>query len=129
MRKPGTDPDNVQMSDVLCDFCHREWTDDLPVMEGHQGSIICGRCLSVSYSDVVLEGHNTAPEGYTCTMCLEQRKDPAWSSPAYPEAVVCKRCIKLAAGTLEKDKDWGWERPGGKGGKGGSGAGAADDES
>jgi hypothetical protein len=111
MRKPGTDPDNVQMNDVLCDFCHREWTDDMPVIEGHQGSIICGNCLTVAYRSVVLAGESSAPGGYTCTMCLERRADPAWQSPACPEAVTCKRCIKLAAGTLEKDKDWDWKRP------------------
>ena len=33
MRKPGTDNDNVQMSDVLCDFCRAEWTDDLQMVE------------------------------------------------------------------------------------------------
>ena len=64
MRKPTTDPDNVQMSDVLCDFCRREWTDDLPIVEGHQGSIICGFCLSTAYRTVMLNKMNTAPEGY-----------------------------------------------------------------
>ena len=69
MRQPGTDPDNVQMSDVLCDFCRREWTEDVPMIEGHQGSCICGRCLTLAYTDIVLTG--TPPSyGYRCPMCL-----------------------------------------------------------
>ena len=32
MRKPGTDPENVQMTDVLCDFCRRQWTEDVAMI-------------------------------------------------------------------------------------------------
>src|SRR6476660_5354210 len=102
MRKPGTDPENVQMSDVLCDFCRREWTDDLPVIEGHQGSIICGHCVAAAYRAILLEKKATAPAGSTCTMCLEPRTDPSWASPTHPEAVACKRCINQAAAALSK---------------------------
>jgi hypothetical protein len=111
MRKPGTDPENVQMSDVLCDFCRAEWTEERPFIEGHQGSIVCGQCLTVAYTQTVLGDVSTGPPGYTCTMCLEQRDDPAWQSPAHAEAIICKRCIKLAAGALSKDKESGWTRP------------------
>lgn len=111
MHKPGTNPDRVQMSDVLCDFCHREWTDDLPVIEGHQGSIVCGHCLSTAYRTVMLSKMNAAPEGSKCTMCLEHRSELAWQSPAYPEAVICKRCINQAAAVLSKDADYGWRKP------------------
>jgi hypothetical protein len=120
MRKPGTDENNVQMSDVLCDFCNREWTADVPMIEGHQGSCVCGRCLRLAYADVVAGGNNTAPEAYTCPMCLETDADraalnrpgePGWQSPVHPEAVICRRCIKLAAGSLEKDQDFDWKRP------------------
>lgn len=120
MRKPGTDENNVQMSDVLCDFCHREWTEGEPLIEGHQGSCICGKCLTIAYSEVVLQDQNSAPAEYKCTMCLETSKDRAaenrpdntgWQSPAYPEAVICRRCIKLAAGALHKDKDYAWSKP------------------
>lgn len=121
MRKPGTDPDNVQMADVLCDFCHREWTEDLPMIEGHHGSCICGRCLTVAYTEVMLNKSPTAPEGYACTMCLEKAEDraaldradePGWQSPVREEAAVCRRCIKLAAGALHKSKDFEWRKPG-----------------
>lgn len=111
MRKPGTDPENVLMSDVLCDFCHTEWTEELPLIEGHQGSIVCGKCVSVAYTQVVLHAQNSARPGYKCTMCLEERPDIAWESPMYPDAIICKRCINLAAGALSKDKSTGWTRP------------------
>ena len=35
MQRPGTDPENVEMSDILCDFCLRAWTKDRPMVEGH----------------------------------------------------------------------------------------------
>ncbi len=111
MRREGTDENNVQMSDVLCDFCRRAWTHDLPVIEGHRGSIMCGHCLAAAYTAVVLGGDSTGPPGYTCTMCLEQRPDRGWRSPAFPDAVVCERCLNLAATALEKDRDWNWRRP------------------
>ena len=120
MRKPGTDPDNVQMSDVLCDFCRREWTEDVPMIEGHHGSCMCGRCLTVAYTEVVVGPDGAVPGDYTCTMCLEAEADrealnragePGWQSPA-ADAAVCRRCIKLAAGALEKDRDFDWRRPG-----------------
>lgn len=120
MRKPGTDESNVQMSDVLCDFCRREWVDDLPMIEGHQGSCICGRCLTVAYTEIVLNSQSTAPADFKCRMCLETLDDreatdrggeTGWQSPAEPDACVCRRCIKLAAGALSKDKEMGWKRP------------------
>jgi hypothetical protein len=120
MRKPGTNPDDVQMSDVLCDFCRRQWTDEVPMIEGHHGSCICGRCMTVAYSDVVLHSRSSAPADYTCTMCLEANSDRAaenrpdhigWQSPMYEDAVICRRCIKLGAGALHKDADSNWSKP------------------
>lgn len=112
MHKPGTDPDHVEMSDVLCDFCHREWVESLPMVEGHHGSVICGECLKVAFATVWNEGMSTATPGYKCTMCLEHREEPAWESPAHPEATACKRCIKMGAVMLERDEESGWVRPG-----------------
>ncbi|MHC4304982.1 MAG: hypothetical protein ACYSW2_10955 [Planctomycetota bacterium] len=109
MRKPGTDENDVQMSDVLCDFCHRAWTEDVPMIEGHQGSCLCARCLTVAYTEVVVNGDDTAPASYTCPMCLEDEKDrealgrggeSGWRSP-----------VELAARSLEKDRDSGWKKP------------------
>ena len=119
MRKPGTDETNVQMSDVLCDFCHREWTEAVPMIEGHRGSCLCARCLTLAHTEVVLNGNSTAPADYRCPMCLEERADrealgrgdePGWQSPLH-DAVICRRCVELAAGSLEKDKDFGWKKP------------------
>lgn len=120
MRRPGTDETDVQMTDVLCDFCHRAWTEDEPMLEGHQGSCICGKCLTVAYTDVMLNKQDTAPEQWKCPMCLEESKDrealdradePGWQSPAGHGAVICRRCIKLASGALHKDKMFDWTKP------------------
>ncbi len=120
MRKEGTDPQNVQMTDVLCDFCERQWTEEVPMIEGHHGSCLCARCLTVACSEVIAGGRTSAPAEWTCPMCLEETKDraalgrgaePGWQSPLRPEAVICRRCIELAATALEKDKDFGWKRP------------------
>src|SRR5688572_995192 len=119
MHKPGVDPENVQLSDVLCDFCHREWTEDVPMVEGHEGSCICGNCLRIAYAEVVV---NRGGEGIDakCLMCLEAGKDraalnragePLWQSPLQMDACICRRCIKQAAGALHKDKDYAWQKP------------------
>jgi hypothetical protein len=115
MRKPGTDPDNVQMSDVLCDFCRREWTEEVTMVEGHQGSVICSNCLRLAHS-VVVEQAMAEPLDLTCTMCLESRDDrraldrddPMWESPAWPgEAAICRRCIRMASGVVSKSERTG----------------------
>jgi hypothetical protein len=111
MHRPGTDPDHVHIGDVLCDFCHTPWRDELPVVEGHRGSVICGDCLTAAYRAVVLGEGPVWPPGYTCTLCLEQREDPAWRSHRYPEAFICARCIRQAAGVLHKDRDYDWQKP------------------
>jgi len=86
---------------------------ELAMVEGHRGSAICGKCLAVAYADVVLGGANTAPEGYTCTMCLEVREDDGWGSPVYEESAVCRRCLKQAGAILHKDDVYVWEKPSG----------------
>ncbi len=121
MHRPGTDPDNVQMTDIMCDFCHRAWTEEAPMMEGHQGSCICGNCLSLAYAEVVNAGENVAgDDDWLCALCLERSVDrealnragePGWRSPLHEEATICRRCIKLAAGVLQKDPDHKWARP------------------
>lgn len=113
MRKPDADENNVQMTDVLCDFCRTEWSEDKPMIEGHQGSCICGNCMRIAYVDVLVNKQDTGPEGYKCTMCLEHRDDPAWLSPMYEDAVICRRCIKLGSGALHKDKQFDWQKPAG----------------
>jgi len=101
----------MQPEDFMCDFCGRAWNGAFPMVEGHQGSLICGSCLTVAYAEVVRGGIGSAPDGYTCTMCLEERKDPGWQSPIRAEASACARCLKQAGVKLEKDPDWDWARP------------------
>jgi hypothetical protein len=110
MHKPGVDPDNVQMSDIICDFCLREWTEDLPLVEGHRGSVICGHCLTEAYRATALKKEGSAPPGYQCILCLETRPDLGWKRPDTP-ACACARCIRQSAGVLVKDPDWKWEKP------------------
>ena len=119
MRKPGTDESNVRMSDVLCDFCHREWSEAVPMIEGHHGSCICGNCLKLAYREIVLNGPAPGAD-WTCPMCLEADADradlgradePGWPSPLHPEVVICRRCITMAAGVLHKDPDYDWQKP------------------
>ncbi|MEC9373745.1 MAG: ClpX C4-type zinc finger protein, partial [Planctomycetota bacterium] len=57
-----------------CDFCRRGWSEERPMIEGHQGSLICGPCMSAAFVDMAA-GEQRAEAGYTCTMCLEERKD------------------------------------------------------
>ena len=113
MRKPDTNPESVQMTDVLCDFCHREWDKDIPMVEGHRGSCICGKCLRIAWDSVINGEMNDAIENCNCTMCLEQRSDPFFRSPAWPEAFICRRCIRLTAQALRKNDDSDWDAPGG----------------
>ncbi len=95
-----------------CDFCRQPWAEDRQMVEGHQGSLICGPCLSVAYAGVVNAGITVAPpEKILCAMCLEDRDDSHWQSPAFPETFVCLRCIKQSARMFEKDPESGWKRP------------------
>lgn len=111
MQRAGADPDNMLPSDFVCDFSRREWDGAFPMVEGHRGSLISGDCLSLAYRFVVLEEQTALAPGYTCTMCLEERKDRCWQSPAHPEAVICLRCIRQGATKLHTDPDWDWQKP------------------
>lgn len=96
-----------------CDFCGRVWDPQGAEMmiEGHQGSLICLKCLSLAYAQVVLHGAGDEHRARRCTMCLEDRAQPQWESPVHPDRRICLRCIKQSATALEKDPDTGWKRP------------------
>ena len=116
MHRPDADPNAMLPSDILCDFCSRSWSDDMAMVEGHQGSCICGQCLTVAWHSVIEARQNDAPpqseEGtWACTMCLEHRKDAAFRSQVREEALICRRCIGLAARALDLDPDHNWARP------------------
>jgi hypothetical protein len=112
-----TNPDGTVASSH-CDFCTRVWDPegDEIMIEGHQGSLICLKCLSIAYADVSLAGGGFEHQHKKCTMCLEERAQPQWESPIEADgaapARICLRCIKQAATALEKDPDSGWKRPG-----------------
>ncbi len=81
---------------------------------------MCGRCLTLAYTEVVLNGGGNAGVEYACPMCLERGRDresmgrkdePGWPSPLFGEAVICRRCIELAVRSLEKDKQTTWKKP------------------
>ncbi len=102
-----------QLIESSCDFCSRIWDPDGEEMmiEGHQGSLLCLKCLSAAYAYVVLEQGGQESLNKTCTMCLEEREQPEWESPINEDKRVCLRCIKQAATALEKDPEGGWKRP------------------
>ena len=111
MHRPGADVHDMAISDFLCDFCGRAWDGAFPMVEGHQGSLICGACLTIAYTEVIRSDTPPGPASDTCTMCLEERDDPTWRSPAQ-EASICRRCIRQSGTKLEKDPDWPWTKPG-----------------
>jgi len=111
MRKPGADEDNIQPTDFLCDFCGCEWTEELPMVEGHKGTLICGACLREAYRRVLLAGESSGAEGYACTLCLLTKTEPAWESPSLPPATACKWCIERSAKLLAKDPETKWTIP------------------
>ncbi len=111
MRNPAADPDQLTMQDFWCDFCHAPWTDELPMVEGHQGSLVCAKCLAVAYAEVIAAKASVLPGSPKCVMCLENRKDRNWSSPRFEGAVICERCIRQAATALSHDESSGWKPP------------------
>ncbi|MBO6512608.1 MAG: hypothetical protein JJ974_01415 [Phycisphaerales bacterium] len=97
----------------VCDYCHQAWSEDRPMVEGHRGSLICGNCLSIAYTQLVHQKLGSpVTDDETCLLCLENgRDDPHWRSPMFDEAVACRRCLKQSAGVLHKDRDIAWEKP------------------
>ena len=121
MYREGTDESNVQMSDVLCDFCHRVWTEEVPFIEGHRGAVICAGCLERAFVELESgEGPNLVGDGYFCRLSREGEEDraalrragePGWRSPVDPEAVVCRKVVRMAAAALQKDPVFQWRKP------------------
>ena len=111
MHREGIDDENVQPEDILCDFCgDAAWANGSPCVEGHQGSIVCGSCLTRAFTDLML-AKIEAQSDAKCRMCLEDRDDPFWFGTIEPIAPICKRCVKQSAGVLTKSKHWDWSKP------------------
>lgn len=114
MLRPGADPENLQASDFLCNFCGRGWSDDNQMIEGHQGSLMCARCLTVAYAEIVLINPGPPPgEAPKCVLCLEHRDEALWRSPVHDDQFACRRCVRQAATTMERDPDAKWKKPSG----------------
>ena len=120
MYRPGANPLDMRMEDVLCDFCHRPWSEDVPFVEGHRGAAICGRCLSAAFVELETGGPNVVDGEFFCRLARESREDraalrrgdePGWRSPIDPEAVVSRKCVRMAAAVLQKDPDHDWRKP------------------
>jgi hypothetical protein len=126
MHRPGSNPDAMDARDFVCDFCGQHWAEDRPMMEGHKGSLICGRCLAVAWRAVAVENAGVVvPEHIACALCLLNKSGDYWQSPLRvavvgdavdtspePGACACRWCIEKSAGMLEKDPSSGWKRPG-----------------
>ncbi|MBL9000274.1 MAG: hypothetical protein JNK25_03985 [Phycisphaerae bacterium] len=94
-----------------CDFCHTAWREDLPMVEGHRGSLICGECLRAAFTGVVLKSAGEeAGGGVVCVLCLSAPEGKVWRrEPTGPAA--CRRCVNQSARVLAKDADSGWKLP------------------
>jgi len=113
MHRPGCDPDNMVGKDFLCDFCLRCWREDLSMVEGHRGSLICIECLTKACRAVLLDGAGIAVPPYaSCALCLRHISAPHWQSHgAEGNPIVCQECIERSAGMLERDPSAKWSRP------------------
>lgn len=113
----------------FCDFCGKVWDQAGTeiMVEGHQGSLICLKCLSAAYASVVLHGAGAEHKGKQCLMCIEERDQEQWESPVNEGVRICRRCLKQSATALEKDPQTGWSRPQGTGHRA-QGTDAEDDE-
>ena len=95
-----------------CDFCRESWSESRPMVEGHKGSLICAPCLTVAYTQVIVNGDGpTRHEAAGCALCLLHKDAPHWISPMDPGVVICRDCLDGAARTFERDPESGWRRP------------------
>lgn len=96
-----------------CDYCRTQWDEKRPMVEGHRGSLICGSCLSIAYTELVHLTSGCVPDRKdACLLCLENGRDELhWASPIDETVIACRRCIKQSAGVLHKDPDSPWKKP------------------
>ncbi len=94
-----------------CDFCCRAWAEDLPMVEGHRGSLICGECLTMAFSAVNGAGAQVMGDQGSCALCLQYKSTAAYESPTVPGCWACQECITRSAVLMERDNEVGWTRP------------------
>jgi len=106
---------------ISCDFCGVDWdaydqTMSRPMVEGHRGSVICLECLKRALKEM---REPAAGDEYSCVMCLREGLTEArWFHPSPTPgaglnagAVVCRACIRQAAGRFGKDPEVAFEWP------------------
>lgn len=92
-----------------CDYCHQSWADDRPMIEGHKGSLLCTKCLTMACVDV-----SEPAASYRCVMCIREGLDlQCWQSPMYDGVFLCRDCIQQAVRVFGKDPDVDWNVPAG----------------
>lgn len=112
MRKDGCDPDRLMMSDVMCDFCRDEWSETLPMVEGHQGSCICGSCLTIAFvetadanapgADANAPGSDASAPGSDAS--AQGAEGGAASTSGVVRGGMCKLCLETRSEPL-------WQSP------------------
>ncbi len=98
---------------IACDFCGRDWDEVFPMIEGHEGSVVCLACLEQAYANA-----RPAGEAFKCVMCLREQDiaTRSWRHPsplegANPKACICEGCIDQAADAFDADPDVTWKKP------------------
>lgn len=104
-----TEPDGIVIS---CDFTGIDWDEEIPMIEGHRGSIICLDALVKA-----VDGASEVTEEVECTMCRRKKQPPErmWQPTeshenANPAAAICWDCIQQADRSFSRDPDTEWER-------------------
>ena len=89
---------------LCCDFCGDEWDMVKPMIEGHQGSILCLACLGRGIDEAAESDHP-----FKCTMCIRDvdAGERGWTSSG---ATVCYDCLQQADRAFDKDPDTEWTR-------------------
>jgi len=99
---------------ISCDFFGTDWDEVVPMIEGHQGSVISLDALAAAVDEAAV-----AEEPFKCTMCLRQFEpgEKAWrclkpphAATANPNAIICWDCICQADRAFSKDPDTEWDR-------------------
>ena len=100
---------------ISCDFCGTDWDEQLPMIEGHRGSVLCLDCLKRALVEA-----QPADSAFTGTLCLRDNipaATPCWRHPspgpnANPDGILCEDCMKQAARAFHRDPDvdWTWQK-------------------
>jgi len=97
---------------IACDFTGTEWDEQVPMIEGHRGAVICLDALRRAIDQAA-----EADAPFMCTMCRREREagKKMWRHPdppetATPDAAICWPCIRQADKAFGKDPDTDWQQ-------------------